>query len=158
MKNAILGLQPFERQRLSAALRAGALTPVSRAALELEVGLDGDIDAIVEDLAELELNGIKGPSAAAWVEALDRAIGQQPRADLVWSGADMDGLHARDTRAVFEELLGKAEESLWISSYTYFDGPKTFKILGERMDQTPELEATLLLNIQRKQGDTSRCG
>ncbi|MEQ9399451.1 MAG: DISARM system phospholipase D-like protein DrmC [Longimicrobiales bacterium] len=155
MKNAILGLQPFERQRLSAALRSGALTPLSALGLRSELGLDGHVDALLFDLRELESQGITGPGAAAWIDALDQAIGRQPRADLVWSGEEIDGLHARDTRAVFEELLGKASESLWISSYTYFDGPKAFKVLGAQMDRTPELETTLLLNIQRKAGDAT---
>lgn len=156
MKNAILGLQPFERQRLVAALRAEALQPLSSLALQSEVEIDGDVDAVLADLTELESNGISGPAAAAWIEALDAAIGQQPRADLVWSGEEIEGLHARDTRAVFEELLGKARESLWISSYTYFDGPKAFKVLSTQMDHTSELETTLLLNIQRKSGDTTQ--
>ena len=156
MKNAILALGPFERQRLSAALRAGALNPVSRLALQSELGTRDDVDALLADLAELEAKGVSGPGAAAWIDALDYAVSQQPRADLVWSGEDIQGLHARDTRAVFEELLGKARDSLWISSYTYFDGPKAFKVLSTRMDQTPELETTLLINIQRKSGDTTK--
>lgn len=158
MKNAILGLQPFERQRLVQALRAGSLTPLSHLAVKSEIDLqtDQEAEAVLDDLAELESGGVVGAAAAAWVEAVDEAANRQPRADLVWSGAEIDGLHARDTRAVFEELLGKAQESLWISSYTYFDGQKAFKVLGRQMDATPDLEVTLLLNIQRKWGDTTK--
>ncbi len=35
-----------------------------------------------------------------------------PRPDLVWSGPEVPGLHARDTRRVYEELLGSAERTL----------------------------------------------
>ena len=67
----------------------------------------------------------------------------------------MAGLHARDTRRVYEELLGSAERSIWASSFAYFDGPKAFEVLAKRMDERPALQVTLLLNIQRKKGDTT---
>ena len=75
--------------------------------------------------------------------------------DLVWSGPEVPGLHARDTRRVYEELLGSAERTVWASTYAYFDGPRAFAILAGRMDAIPELQATLLLNIQRGRGDTT---
>jgi phosphatidylserine/phosphatidylglycerophosphate/cardiolipin synthase-like enzyme len=56
---------------------------------------------------------------------------------------------------VYEELLGSAERSIWASSYAYFDGPRAFEVLARRMDTRPALEVTLLLNIQRKRGDTT---
>jgi cardiolipin synthase len=65
------------------------------------------------------------------------------------------GLHARDTRRVYEELLGSAEHSVWASTYVFFDGPKAFEVLARRMDARSELRVTLLLNIQRKKGDTT---
>lgn len=34
-------------------------------------------------------------------------------------------------------------------------GPKAFDVLAQRMDAKPELRVTLLLNIQRKWGDTT---
>ena len=67
----------------------------------------------------------------------------------------MPGLHARDTRRVYEELLGSAQHSVWASTYVFFDGPKAFEVLARRMDARAELRATLLLNIQRKKGDTT---
>jgi phosphatidylserine/phosphatidylglycerophosphate/cardiolipin synthase-like enzyme len=73
----------------------------------------------------------------------------------VWSGPEVAGLHARDTRRVYEELLGNAVRSIWASSYAYFDGPRAFEVLARRMDTMPELQVVLLLNIQRKWGDTS---
>ena len=67
----------------------------------------------------------------------------------------MPGLHARDTRRVYEELLGSAQHSVWASTYVFFDGPKAFEVLARRMEARAELRATLLLNIQRKKGDTT---
>jgi phosphatidylserine/phosphatidylglycerophosphate/cardiolipin synthase-like enzyme len=47
------------------------------------------------------------------------------------------------------------EHSVWASTYVFFDGPKAFEVLARRMDARSELRVTLLLNIQRKKGDTT---
>ena len=65
----------------------------------------------------------------------------------------MPGLHARDTRRVYEELLGSAEISIWASTFAFFDGPRAFAVLSHRMEERAELRVTLLLNIQRARGD-----
>jgi phosphatidylserine/phosphatidylglycerophosphate/cardiolipin synthase-like enzyme len=85
----------------------------------------------------------------------DKAREEVAPPDLVWSGPEVPGLHARDTRRVYEELIGGAEHSIWASTYAYFEGPKAFKVLAERMDATPALTVKLLLNIARKWGDTT---
>ncbi len=56
---------------------------------------------------------------------------------------------------MYEELLGSAERSVSASTYAFFDGPKAFEVLACRMEARPELRVTLLLNIQRKWGDTT---
>ena len=56
---------------------------------------------------------------------------------------------------MYEELLGSAERTVWASTYAYFDGPRAFATLAGRMDAIPELQVTLLLNIQRRRGDTT---
>jgi phosphatidylserine/phosphatidylglycerophosphate/cardiolipin synthase-like enzyme len=81
------------------------------------------------------------------------AEARSPRADLVWSGPEVAGLHARDTRQVFKELVESAQHSLYVSTYVYFDRAKAFDALARRMEATPGLTVTLLLNIQRKRGD-----
>ncbi len=52
-------------------------------------------------------------------------------------------------------MLGSAERSVWASTYAFFDGPSAFEVLAKRMDAKPGLQVTLLLNVQRKRGDTS---
>lgn len=56
---------------------------------------------------------------------------------------------------MYEELIGSAKRSLWISTYAFFDGPRAFETLARRMDAAREMRATLLLNLQRKSGDKS---
>ena len=70
-------------------------------------------------------------------------------------GPDVAGLHARDTRRVYDELLGSATRSIWASTHVFSDGPRAFGTLASRMDAVPELEVTLLLNIERRRGDTT---
>ena len=73
----------------------------------------------------------------------------------MWSGPEVPGLHARDTRRVYEELFDNAERSAWVSTYAYFEGPQAFAHLAQRMDHVAGLRVTLLLNIQRSRCDTT---
>ncbi len=117
-------------------------------------GIEGGED-VAAALLELEQLGISGSAIAAWIRTVEEATARTPRPDLVWSGPEVPGLHARDTRRVYEELLGSAERSVWASTYAFLDGPRAFEVLARRMDARSELRVTLLLNIQRKRGDTT---
>ncbi len=119
------------------------------------LGLRDGGEDVVGAVLELERLGISGPAAAAWIRTVEEATSRTPRPDLVWLRPEVPGLHARDTRRVCEELLGSAEHSIWASTYAFFDGPKAFEVLARRMDEKPGLRVTLLLNIQRKRGDTT---
>ena len=156
MIEALVDLPTHLRKRLASALESGLLTPpYSTTSLQSVLGVrDGD-EGLLEALRELEQMGIFGLPAAAWIRTVEEATSRTPQPDLVWSGPEVPGLHARDTRRVYEELLGSAERSVWVSTYAFFDGPKAFEVLARRMDATPGLRVTLLLNIQRKRGDTT---
>lgn len=127
----------------------------SASALQAAVGDSEHHAQVVAALREMQELGVSGHAAAEWMRSLARADARVPRADLVWSGPEVPGLHARDTRRVYEELLGVAQRSVCLSTYAYFDGPKAFDVLARRMDAVPGLQVTLLLNIQRKRGDTT---
>jgi phosphatidylserine/phosphatidylglycerophosphate/cardiolipin synthase-like enzyme len=154
--DALLDLPTHLRKRLASALESGLLaTPFSAASLRSIFGIGEGSEEVVGALLELERMGISGPAAAAWIRAVEEAASRTPRPDLVWSGPEVPGVHARDTRRVYEELLGSAERSVWASTYVFFDGPRAFEILARRMDATADLRVTLLLNIQRKRSDTT---
>lgn len=156
MIDAILDLPVHLRKRLASGLDSGFLTPpYSTTTLQSVLGIKEVGEEVVKALLELERLGVAGPAAAAWIRTVEEATSRIPRPDLVWSGPEVSGLHARDTRRVYEELLGSAKRSLWASTYAFFDGPKAFKVLAERMDTIPGLQVTLLLNIQRKKGNTT---
>lgn len=156
MTDALLALPVHLRKRLVQALDSGTLaTPCSEVALRSALGLREEGGEVAAALGELERLGVAGRAAAAWIRALEEAALRTPRPDLVWSGPEVPGVHARDTRRVYEELLGSAEHSVWVSTYAFFDGPKAFEVLARRLDKKPALRVTLLLNIQRHRGDTT---
>lgn len=156
MPNPLLLTPAHLRQRLIGALRSGMLEPpYSLISLRSVLGGHESLEQIRTGLEQLEPLGIHGPGAAAWLQAVDEARAARPAIDLVWSGPEVPGLHARDTRRVFEELLGSAVRTVWVSTFAFFDGPRAFDVLARRMETVPGLEVTLLLNIQRARGDST---
>lgn len=156
MTGALLGLPAHVRRRLADALDSGLVaSPYTPLSLRSVIGLRENGEAIAEALSQLEKLAITGRAAAAWIRTVEDIASRLPTPDLVWSGPEVPGVHARDTRRVYDELLGSAERSIWTSTYAYFDGPRAFEVLAKRMDALPELRVTLLLNIQRQRGDTT---
>ena len=159
MIDSLAALPPHLRDRLATALDSDLLPPgASAAALRSVLGLRRGGEELAAGLGELANLGVTGRGAAAWLRALGRVGNRTPLPDLVWSGPELPGVPARDTRRVYEELLGTASASLWASTYAYFDGPRVFDQLARRMDAVPALKVVLLLNIERRRGDTTTTG
>ena len=146
--DALAALPSHLRKRLAQALESGSLAaPYSSSAVLMALSHpDAAVLSALQHLAEL---GVTNRGAAAWIRALDQSVAPSQKPDLVWSGPEVSGLHARDTRRVYEELFASAKRSLWAVSYAYFDGPRVFEQLARRMEEVPELKVTLLLNIHR---------
>ena len=156
MIDSLGALPPHLRERLASALDTGLLPrSPSAATLRSVLGLRIGGEQLATGLRELETLGVTGSGAAAWLRALARVGIRTYLPDLVWSGPEIPGVPARDTRRVYEELLGTATTSLWVSTYAYFDGPQVFDQLAQRMDSVPALKVMLLLNIERRRGDTT---
>ncbi len=156
MIDALLALPGHLSERLASALETGLLAPpYSTVSLRSVLGSNKNREQLIGALVELERLGISGRGAGAWMRTVAKASSRTSAPDLVWSGPEVPGLHARDTRRVYEELLGSAERSVWASTYAFFDGPKAFKVLARRMDERSGLRVSLLLNIQRRRGDTT---
>lgn len=75
--------------------------------------------------------------------------------DLVLSGAQTDGVPTRDTAAVVQSLLVAAQSDITIAGYAFYDGRAMFESLAARMSSNPELRVRLLIDVRRKQNDTS---
>jgi phosphatidylserine/phosphatidylglycerophosphate/cardiolipin synthase-like enzyme len=153
----LLNLPSDMRAKLIAALESGYLTLTSNATgLRAALGRIEDAEILAGALHELNELGMSARGAAAALRAVDRVASRQRRPDLVLSGLQVPGTFARDTRTVYNELLGSAERRVWLSSFVYYNGPKVFETLAQRMEQRPGLSVNLLLNIQRRWGDTTK--
>jgi hypothetical protein len=152
----LIDLPAHVRERLATALETG-LVPAEPSAAALRSVLGGveAIEPVATALGTLGRMGVPGRAVALWIRSLAEVAARLRRPDLVWSGPEIPGLHARDTRRVYEELLGSAERCIWASTYVFADGPKAFATLARRMDAVRGLRVTLLLNIQRRRGDTT---
>lgn len=156
MTETLLSIPPHLRKRLAKALESGLLDlHCSTSALRSIVGLTEGGEKTIRALKELKDLGLSANAAAVWIRSIEEADQNVTRPDLVWSGPEVPGVHARGTRQVYDELLGSVERSAWVSTYAYFDGPRAFETLARRMDEKQELQVTLLLNIQRKPNDTT---
>ena len=152
----LLALPGNLRRRLAGALDTGLLAaPFSAPAVASALGVRDGAGAVAEALGAWSRLGVSGVAAAEWLRSLDQAAAGVAVPDFVWSGPEVPGLHARDTRRVYEELIGSAVRSIWISSYAWFDGPRAFGTLAKRLDAAPGLAVTLLLNLERRRGDTT---
>ena len=155
MIDTLIEIPVHVRGRLASALESGLLAPPGTAmAVRATVGA-GHEEAILEVLGEWERLGVSASAGAAWLKSLRLAASRVPAPDFVWTGPQAAGLNARDTRRVYEELLGTAERSIWASTYVFSDGPRAFGTLAKRMDAVPGLDVTLLLNIERRRGDAT---
>lgn len=156
MIDALIDLPPHLRDRLASAFETGLVgAPYSVGALRSALGAVDVGERLLLAVREMERLGLAGASAAALVRTVGEVTRRTTKPDIVWSGPEVPGVHARDTRRVFEELLSTAERSIWASTYAFFDGPRVFDVLSRRMDARPALQVTLLLNIERKRGDTT---
>jgi hypothetical protein len=130
--NALLDMSSHLRTRLASALESGLLTiPCAAPSLRSALGLRESVENVVEALLELERAGLSAPAIAAWLRGVEAATSRALRPDLVWSGPEVPGLHARDTRRVYEELLGSAERTILASTYAFFDGLGLIRFRGQ---------------------------
>lgn len=113
------------------------------------------------ELNQLQSQGMKSEHLAYLLQlmAQERQQAQKQRSavGLVWTGGEVPGTESRDTRVVVQELFGQAMKSVLISSYALDKGSKAqelFQPLAKRMEELPELQVRLFLNIKRPFGST----
>ncbi|MDQ6802754.1 MAG: DISARM system phospholipase D-like protein DrmC [Acidobacteriota bacterium] len=156
MTGALMALPANLRKRLVDELESGSLhPPFPAASLHSILGVKEGADGVSADLSSLIEMGLSASGCASWIRSVEAEVSRTPYPDLVWSGPEVPGVHARDTRQVYEQLLSSAERNIWACSFVYFDGHKAFDALARRMDAKPELRVILMLNIKRGHNDTS---
>jgi phosphatidylserine/phosphatidylglycerophosphate/cardiolipin synthase-like enzyme len=115
--------------------------------------------AIAAGLAEFSSLGFTSEQLVAMLELLetDRIAGRstEPPIDLVTSGPEAPGISNRDTSVVVRELFAHARTSVLVVGYAVYQGQRVFEALAKRMEELPDLEVKLFLNISRPDRDTT---
>lgn len=151
---SLLQLEAHLIRQLVSGLKSGYIAaPYSKKMIESQVHDPSQATGILDDLNELAELGIKDRATAHWIESVNSHRDQQNIPELVWTGPEMDGVRSRDTNIVFRETFSSASESLWATTYGYYDGQRAFEELAARMDAAPGLYVNLLLNVHRKFND-----
>src|SRR5258708_5028849 len=138
-------------ESLAQALKSGRLKAPYTAFTLTEWVPQSSRDSLASELVSLQTCGFTPAALAILLEALAEDLAAKQRAidqiQLVWTSPDERGPHVRDTSVVVAQLLSEARESLWISTYSVFDGHDVFLSIQEAWSFRPELNVALILNV-----------
>src|SRR5208337_3796729 len=152
MTSALCQLTLEDLSQLAGALRAGRIAPPF-SPLVLRRYLPESMAALVAvELQQRVSEGMESRHLADCLEIVCQDRKQRPIAedliDHVWTGPEAPGIVNRDTSVVVREMFRNAKESVLVAGYAVYQG-HVFKELAERMDQTPELQVQMYLDIQQ---------
>ena len=159
MTSALFQLTSEDLSQLAAALRSGRVAPPF-SPLVLRRYLPERMAApVAVELQQRAAEGMESRHLADCLEMLCQDRRQRPVADdlldLVWTGPEAPGIVNRDTSVVVREMFQNARESVMVAGYAVYQGHTVFKSLAERMDQNPQLNVQMFLDIQRPLHDQS---
>jgi phosphatidylserine/phosphatidylglycerophosphate/cardiolipin synthase-like enzyme len=156
---AICQLTPEDLIQLAGAIRSGRIAPPF-SPLVLRRYIPESMAALVAvELQQRVADGMESRHLADCLEILCQDRRQRPVAedliDLVWTGPEAPGIVNRDTSVVVREMFQSARASVLIAGYAVYQGHSIFKELADRMEERPELQVQMFLDIQRPQHDHS---
>ena len=159
MTDAFIKLSNTDLRALITGLRSRRIaTPYSELQLS-RVLAPSLIQTVASGLTEFESLGFTSDQIAAVLELLerDRSAGRstEPIIDLVTSGPEAPEISNRDTSVVVRELFAHARTSVLVVGYAVYQGQRVFEALAQRMEELPELDVRLFLNISRPDKDTT---
>lgn len=112
--------------------------------------------AVADTLTMLSLEGCTPGGLASCLEVIaDSVAARSTVADdiqLVMTGPEGKAYH-RDTAVVVQDLFRRAERSVLVAGYAFYQGKVVFEDLGRRMDEIPDLHVRVFLNVARKSED-----
>jgi phosphatidylserine/phosphatidylglycerophosphate/cardiolipin synthase-like enzyme len=159
MIDAIRDLADADLRALASALRAGRLCPPYTATTlqrycrpERTVDVAGRLQLLADEGMKAEHLALLLETAAALRS--ERAAAEDA-VELVWTGPDLPGPCCRDTAVVVRELFGSAREEVLVAGYAVRQGKEVFRVLADRMDESPGLRVRMFLDVQRPHLDAS---
>jgi len=136
---------------MSEALRAGRLKSPYTAFALAEWAPQATREPLAAEFFSLENLGFTPTTFAVTLGALaEDAVARQRALDqiqLVWTSPDEEGPHVRDTSVIVRQLLSEARNSLWISTYSIFNGEDVFLPIYDAWSNYPALEVVIILNV-----------
>lgn len=157
MTAAFSNLSDADLRGLAAALKSRRVSaPYSELQINriLSPKLAAEVAASLQELESLSFNE---QQIAATLEMLthDRSNGRkgEPPIDLVTSGPEAPGIANRDTAVVVRELFAHAKKSVLVVGYAIYQGASVFEAVAQRMEEIPDLDVKLFLNIARPDHD-----
>jgi hypothetical protein len=150
-------LEPAHLAALAGALEGGTLSPpYSTPSIGRFVPQGYDVP-LTASLAELQVGGMSPSNLALLLRVLvaerQRAEEIADRVSLVWTGPELPGSETRDTSVVVRGLFERAQQRAYVSGFVVHGGKAVFAPLAERLDENPELDVRLFLNVARPEGD-----
>src|SRR5262249_54540353 len=131
--------------------------PYSQANIQrvLNAAVAGEVAAGPQELAA---SGLPASGIARTLELLAMACESRPPIEgvvgLVTTGGE-GGTGNRTTGVVVGELFRNAQQSVLVAGYSVYQGQKVFQALADRIEENPDLNVRLFLDITRKPGNTS---
>lgn len=115
-------------------------------------------DSIAQRLIGLDAAGFSAAQIAVMLQSVvaERTSHQriEDSVDLVTTGPDAPGVSNRDTAVVVRNLFSMAKTSVLVVGYAVYQGQQVFGELAKRMDDNPDLNVQMHLDIRRDK-DTS---
>ena len=161
MNDVFSRLSDSSLKSIANGLRNGRLTlPGSSLQISRIVSSDSASE-VARRLAELSSLDFNADQVAILIDAIlvDRQTTQPTRKfpiDLVTSGPEAPGVTNRDTSVVVREMFAHAMRYVTVIGYAVHQGQMVFEALAKRMQELPELDVELFLNISRPDRDATK--
>jgi len=161
MNNSFSQLSDNALKAIAGGLRSGRIT-LPGSTLQIGRIIAGELGAAVaEGLTELSSLQFNPEQVATLLDSIlaDRQSHRTTHSnsiDLVTSGPEAPGVTNRDTSVVVREMFAHAQQTVTVVGYAVYQGQRVFEALARRMEDRPELDVQLFLNISRPDRDTTR--
>ncbi len=159
MTDYLLQLADRDLSEIAAALRSHRLTaPITAFGVQrfLADCIAGPVAGELQGMIDQDYTA---GQLATMLELLVRDRAQRPALeqlmDLVTTGPDARGVTGRDTGVVVRELFAHADRSVLVVGYAVYQGQQVFRALADRMQELPQLQVRMFLDVQRSHGDTT---